>query len=67
MKLTVIPPKNNTVILKADTGSLKNYIKSDKKHILTDIKCIDNGPQVILPDGLLMGTTETGILPLNAF
>ena len=63
--LTVIPPKQSCVILKADTGASKSYVKPNDKHILQQRQCIKNGPQVNLPDGSIMDTIETRILPLN--
>ena len=66
-QLTVIPPKPPTIVLKADTGASKNYIKPSDMHILSNIENTKHGPQVNLPDGSTMNTVGKGVLPLNAF
>ena len=43
------------------------YIKPVESHVIYDRKKTINGPRVGLPDGLVMKTLETGILPLNNF
>ena len=65
-QLTVIPPKPSTIVLKADTGASKNYIKPNEIHILSNTENTNNGPRVNLPDGSTINTIGTGILPLNA-
>ena len=65
--LTVIPPTQNPVILKADTGASTHYIKQNEKHILAHRKYLENGPNVDLPNRSTMNTVDTGILPSNEF
>ena len=66
-ELTVIPPKQEvqSVICKADSGASKTYFKPTDKHILENCKRIRHGPQVGLPNGLIIKTTKIGTLPLH--
>ena len=66
-KITVVPPNNNCIILKADIGASKHYVKPEESHIMHNRKKTMNGPRVSLPGGSVMETLETDILPLNNF
>ena len=62
--LTVIPPQR-TIVCKADTGASKTYIKPTDKDILQSPIKIRNGPNVNVPNGATMTTTEIGIVPIH--
>ena len=66
--LTVIPPQHSalTVTCKADSGASKTYIKPQHKYILDQRQTINNGPQVLVPNGSKLQTIETGFLPLHS-
>ena len=65
--LTTIPPKynKNEVILKADSGASKTYIRPQDQHILNKKQLTTKGNEVTIPNGTSMTTTTTGILPLH--
>ena len=66
-QLTLIPPNQNPIALKANTGASKHYIKPKEKQILADNNKIQNGSRTGLPDGSMMKTIETGTLPQGKF
>ena len=59
-----IPLHNSKIILKADSGASKSFIKQNDAHILTNLKK-EKGPVVALPDMSLLTATQQGGLPIN--
>ena len=58
-----IPHNSNNVILKADSGASKSFIREQDAHILKHIN-VTPGPVVALPDMSILRATKNGTLPI---
>ena len=63
--LTSIPPKQNSVILKADSGATKTYLRPQDQVAIINKQKTPNGPRVGIPNGMKMNTIAKGHLPLH--
>ena len=54
-----------SVIIKADTGASRHYFKIEDKHILQNIKKMDNPPGIQLPENTTITAVEQGSLFLH--
>ena len=61
----LIPPSNNTIVCKADTGATKNYFTEKDSNILLNLKKVKNGPKVQLPNKMVLPTIFSGNIPLH--
>ena len=61
--LTVIPPNNNQVTCKADTGATRTYFRPEDAHILDDVEPVLNGPRVNLPNSQIIQANLRGKVP----
>ena len=60
-----LPLIQNNVVAKADSGASRHYFTMKDKHALDNLKPIQHGPQVGLPNGTYVQATESGDLPLH--
>ena len=77
--IPVVPPSPNqpasslckhnltytSVVLKADSGASRHYLRSQDAAILRNKKTIVNSPRVSLPNNTVIQGNEQGHLPLN--
>ena len=54
----------DTIIAKGGSAATRNYWREEDKHVLLQTTLVQ-GPSVILPDGSLISSSETGQLPLS--
>ena len=64
-KLREIPLNSTSIVLKADSGASKNFIRSSDAHILQNITLTPKGPIVALPDMSILKAEHQGSLPIN--
>ena len=67
-QLTVIPPSpqcTTNIILKADSGATKTYIKPTDQHVLTYAQAVRSPSTVKLPDNTHLHQIAVGQLPLH--
>ena len=57
---------NNTIILKADSGASKHFVKTADKKILNNVKQ-SHSTTVVLPDKTNLRTEQRGTLPISKF
>ena len=55
----------SNTILKADTGSTNTYLQDCHRRYLEDLKTLQQGPIVTLPDGSTIKASKTGLLSLH--
>ena len=60
-----LPPVNNPITFKADSGASKHYLKINDMHVLTHMTDVAKSRQVTLPNNEKIEITKEGILPLN--
>ena len=56
---------HNKITVKLDSGATRHYFKNEHRHILTDLKKLQNGPLAQLPDNSYVKATYEGLLQLH--
>ena len=61
----MIQDLHNTITVKLDSGATRHYFKNEHRHILSDLKHLQNGPVAQLPDNSYVIATYKGLLDLH--